>query len=393
MVVVDEEGFRALPTSVAVHRAGQALALGDRARCIAHAQRALALAGPGRPPRASRRVRAHRAGVVGDGDVAAAQSGYAESWQHMERAGHIADVLGLAITLGDLHAIQGRLGDAMRTYEEALRLAAEQGGPVLRGTADMYVGMSRRAPRARRPGRRPASPAAEPGAGRAPRRCRRTPIAGGSRWPGSGRPKGTWTARWLCSPRRSGVYAGDFSPDVRPIAAMRARVLDRAGEVGRRSRLGARPGPVGRRRPQLPARVRARHPGQSCSWPGAGASAPSQPSTRPWDCWTRLLHAAEAGGRTGSVIEILVLQALAHQVRGDNSAALSPLVQALTLAEPEGYVRVFVDEGAADGRAAGGGRGARRSRRATSGGSSRPSARPSRIRRPDLVEPRTWSSR
>jgi LuxR family transcriptional regulator, maltose regulon positive regulatory protein len=60
----------------------------------------------------------------------------------------------------------------------------------------------------------------------------------------------------------------------------------------------------------------------------------------------RLLHAAEAGGRTGSVIEILALQALAQEIRGDNSAALLPLVQALTLAEPEGYVRVFVDEGA-----------------------------------------------
>jgi LuxR family maltose regulon positive regulatory protein len=60
----------------------------------------------------------------------------------------------------------------------------------------------------------------------------------------------------------------------------------------------------------------------------------------------RLLHAAEVGGRTGSVIEILVLQALGQEVRGDISAALPPLVQALTLAEPEGYVRVFVDEGA-----------------------------------------------
>jgi len=60
----------------------------------------------------------------------------------------------------------------------------------------------------------------------------------------------------------------------------------------------------------------------------------------------RLLHAAEAGGRTGSVIEILVLQAHAHRMRGDIPAALVPLERALTLAEPEGYVRTFVDEGA-----------------------------------------------
>jgi LuxR family maltose regulon positive regulatory protein len=58
-----------------------------------------------------------------------------------------------------------------------------------------------------------------------------------------------------------------------------------------------------------------------------------------------LLQAAQAGGRTGSVIEILVLQALAHQTQGDIPAALAPLQQALSLAEPEGYVRMFVDEG------------------------------------------------
>jgi LuxR family maltose regulon positive regulatory protein len=59
----------------------------------------------------------------------------------------------------------------------------------------------------------------------------------------------------------------------------------------------------------------------------------------------RLLKAAGEGGRTGSVIEILVLQALAHQAQGDIPTALAPLSRALTLAEPEGYVRMFVDEG------------------------------------------------
>jgi LuxR family maltose regulon positive regulatory protein len=59
----------------------------------------------------------------------------------------------------------------------------------------------------------------------------------------------------------------------------------------------------------------------------------------------RLLQAAEEGSRMGSVIEILVLQALAHQAQGNIMPALVPLERALTLAEPEGYVRIFVDEG------------------------------------------------
>jgi LuxR family transcriptional regulator, maltose regulon positive regulatory protein len=59
----------------------------------------------------------------------------------------------------------------------------------------------------------------------------------------------------------------------------------------------------------------------------------------------RLLNAAQKGARMGSVIEILVLQALAYHTQGDIPAALLPLRQALTLAEPEGYMRMFVDEG------------------------------------------------
>jgi LuxR family maltose regulon positive regulatory protein len=59
----------------------------------------------------------------------------------------------------------------------------------------------------------------------------------------------------------------------------------------------------------------------------------------------RLLKAAEEGGRIGSVIEILILQALARQAQGDIPPALMSLERALALAEPEGYVRIFVDEG------------------------------------------------
>ena len=49
----------------------------------------------------------------------------------------------------------------------------------------------------------------------------------------------------------------------------------------------------------------------------------------------------------GRAIEILVLLARAHQWLGDIAAALVPLSRALKLAESEGYVRLFVDEGPA----------------------------------------------
>jgi LuxR family maltose regulon positive regulatory protein len=60
----------------------------------------------------------------------------------------------------------------------------------------------------------------------------------------------------------------------------------------------------------------------------------------------RLLEAAESSGRWGSVIEMLMLQALILHERAETDQALLALERALSLAEPEGYVRTFVDEGA-----------------------------------------------
>jgi LuxR family maltose regulon positive regulatory protein len=61
---------------------------------------------------------------------------------------------------------------------------------------------------------------------------------------------------------------------------------------------------------------------------------------------TRLLDAAQADGRWGSVLEIWLLQALAYAADDEIDAALDALAQALGRAEPEGYVRLFVDQGA-----------------------------------------------
>jgi LuxR family maltose regulon positive regulatory protein len=63
------------------------------------------------------------------------------------------------------------------------------------------------------------------------------------------------------------------------------------------------------------------------------------------DLLARLLEAAETTGWMGKAIEILALQALAFQCQGDSDRALVALERALKLAEPQGYVRTFVDEG------------------------------------------------
>jgi LuxR family transcriptional regulator, maltose regulon positive regulatory protein len=60
-------------------------------------------------------------------------------------------------------------------------------------------------------------------------------------------------------------------------------------------------------------------------------------------------EAAEEAGRTGELIEILALQALALWAKNEKEPAVVTLTRALLLAESEGYVRTFVDEGAAMG--------------------------------------------
>jgi len=58
-----------------------------------------------------------------------------------------------------------------------------------------------------------------------------------------------------------------------------------------------------------------------------------------------LLQAAEADGRLTQEIEILILQALVLEAGGDTAGATATLEQALVLAEPGGYIRIFLDEG------------------------------------------------
>ena len=62
---------------------------------------------------------------------------------------------------------------------------------------------------------------------------------------------------------------------------------------------------------------------------------------------SQLLLSAEADQRTGHIIEILTLQSLVRQGQGDTKRALTILQNALQLAQPQGYIRLFVDEGPA----------------------------------------------
>jgi LuxR family maltose regulon positive regulatory protein len=343
MVVVDQDELRRLPATIELYRAAQALVRGDLSGTVRHAQRALELS-----PEDDHLPRAAAAGLSGlaywtSGDLDGGHRAYAECMAGLRRAGHLADTFGCAIALADIRLAQGRPGEAMRTYEQALQLAPGQGGVVLRGTADMYVGMSE----VHR--ERDDLPAAT-------QHLLRSQELGEH----LGLPQNRY--RWRVAMARvreaegdldaaldllneaERRYVGDFFPNVRPVSALRVRVqlargeLDEALDWAREQPLSAEDDLHYLREFEhitLARILLARHTIE-------GDAGSVRQATR---LLQRLLRAAEEGARTGSVIEILVLQALAHQAQSDIPAALAALQRALTLAEPHGYVRIFADEG------------------------------------------------
>jgi LuxR family maltose regulon positive regulatory protein len=276
------------------------------------------------------------------GDLEAGHSAYAECVAGLRRAGHIADIFGCAIALADIRSAQGRLGEAMRTYEQALQGAPEQGGLVLRGTADMHVGMSE--VHRERDDLQAATQhllrSQELGEHLGlPQNRYRWRVAMARIRQAEGDPVGALDL--LNEAER--LYMGDFFPNVRSVPALKARVWIAQGRLGEALSWAREQGlsvddDLSYLREfehiTLARMLLARHQDER-------AEHSLHQATRLLE---RLLVAAEEGERTGRVIEILVLQALARQRLGDIPAALACLERAMTLAEPEGYVRVFIDE-------------------------------------------------
>jgi LuxR family maltose regulon positive regulatory protein len=340
---VDHALVRAVRSQVAVYRAAQARMTGDLVGTMTHAQLVLDLAAAD-----DHLVRGAAAGLLGlarwsSGELADAHRWWSDSRAELERAGHHSDTLGVSLALADIRIAQGRLRDATATYQHGLDTATGHGATVLRGAADMHVGMSelcreRNELDAARE-HLAASTALGEHAG-LPQNRHRWRMAMARLREAEGDLDGA--VDLLDEAQR--CYVSDMFPDVRPIAAVRARVWLAQGRLGqafdwaRQRGLSADDDPSYLREFEhvtLARALLAEH----------GTSGDRTSLDQATGLLDRLLHAAQDGGRTGSVIELLVLQALAHQGRDDVPGALGALDRALQLAEPEGYVRVFLDEG------------------------------------------------
>lgn len=342
-VIVDQAEWTRLPALLATYRAALALVGGDPAETVRHARIALDLAGDD-----DLLTPASAAALIGlacwtEGDLDGAHQAYRAAADGLERTGHVADVLGCTITIADLEVAQGRLLDARRTCERAMALAEREASPP-RGTADMHVALS--------------VIALESGdVGCAAEHLSRADVLGEA----GGLPQNPYRWRvalaWLREAQGDAatgvglleeaerVYVGDFSPQVRPIAAVRARMLAAGGEVAaalawaRRRGVSATDPLTYLREYEHVTLARILLADNATS----GHEAALLEATGLLD---RLLEAAEGGGRTRVVLEVLALQSLARAAAGHQAAALESLERAVRLAEPEGWVRVFTGEGA-----------------------------------------------
>ena len=111
------------------------------------------------------------------------------------------------------------------------------------------------------------------------------------------------------------VYDGDFSPNVRPVPALRARTWIRQGRLDEAASAGSRSAAC----PSTDELSYLRE----FEHVTLARLLVAERDEQALDLLGRLLRAAEDGQRSGSMIEIRVVEALAHQSRGDMTSALA----------------------------------------------------------------------
>ena len=345
MVVVDKEQFRSLPASIATARAYRSLALGDVPGTVKYAQQALELTPEDDQVRQIQATSLLGLAQYASGDLEAAERSLADFYTYLQKTGEIPTLIGITFLLADIRVALGRLHEAESSYEQTLRLATSQGEPMPLGTADLYRGLGELS--------------VERGDLEAAAQHMLT-----SQKLGEQAATTDWPHRLRVSQARLKEAQGDLDgalalldeaervyirgplPDVRPVAALKARVWLKQGRLAEALRWAREQGLAVdddmRYTREFEHITLARlliAAGESDQEAGSLNGA-----TR---LLGQLLQAAETGGRLGSAIQILLLQALAFQAQDNLPHALAALERALALAEPEGYVRSFVDEGEA----------------------------------------------
>ena len=344
MVVADEAQFRALPIRIALAHSLHAQAQGDTEGTVKYAELALQLS-----PEEDHYHHAMAAVTLGTaywarGDLDGAERALSVWINYCQKVGNIIFAVATGAYLAGIRVAQGRLREAERTYKQSIQLASMHDQSVRHVTSNLYLGLG-------------LLYHEQGDQQSAAQHLHKSGELGEQVLI-------DWPYRWRLAQARLKETEGDLQtaldlldeakrlyvrtpvPDFRPIDALKARVYLRQSRLSQALTWARDRGlsvdddlsHLGEFEHITLARVLiAQYENDSGSGSIHEAIALLE----------RLLQAAEAGGRKGSVIEILVVQALALQAQDHVSQALASMERALALAEPEGYVRIFVDEGKA----------------------------------------------
>lgn len=342
-VVLGEEELRSLATSIANGRAYLAQALGDVNGTVKYAHRASDLLHDDDYFERGLSDVLLAFAYWANGELGAAHKAVEDAISNMRLTGKIPFVISFISYLADIMTAQGRLREAERTYLQLLEFTAEQDGSELKETSVLHLGLSEIYLEQGKLG------------------AARTHLQRGEEF-GEQPDFPPWYRHWIFAHYRLMQVQGNLDgmikmlseadrlyyrhpiPDVHPLKALVARTMLAQGRLD-----------------EVQDWVRAQ-----------GLTIDDDLSfMREFEHITlarlliaqygkfridgylhnamrllvRILNAARDGGRTGSMIELLVLQALAYEAQNNTSSALISLRRALTLAEPECYVRTFVSEG------------------------------------------------
>ncbi|MCB0012079.1 MAG: NACHT domain-containing protein [Anaerolineales bacterium] len=343
MVVANQRAFQSLPAMTASARAYWALSLGDIPAAVQHARRALELF-----PEDDHYQRGIAAQFLGlaywtGGVLEPAFQAMVDSVAQVRLAGNsYFQIVGLVFQ-AYIRMAQGRLQEAAVLYEQLLQLVAAEQEPVLRGAADLYIGLGElynewgdleTAVDYLLLGKKLNEQAVLPGSM--------------SRWHiAMARIKmseGDLVAAQDLLRQVDKLYKRDPFPTVHLAAALQAQIWAAQGQLA--------PALDWVRQYELTVDGELSYLREFEQLTLARILIAQYRLERQGDTIARAIHlldrlwqAAEAGGWGRSQLQILILQALAQQERGEMAKALALIQQALRLAEPEGYMRVFIEEG------------------------------------------------
>jgi LuxR family maltose regulon positive regulatory protein len=333
--VANEAQLKPLPAMIALARAYNAQVLGNLVTTVKYAELALQIIPEDDFVWRAKAISTLEITHWASGNLESAIRGIGDWMESMTKLGNHVFVVASAFAVADLLVGLGRLSEAERTYQDALQLAAQHGSEAEHITAHHHLGLSMIYRQ------RGDDTLAAHHLNRAAELGLQTTLV-------------DWLYRWHVAQAQLKEAAGDLEtalslldeakrvyiqtlvPDLRPIAALKARIYLKQGRSDKARAWAAERGLL------LTDDVSYLHEFEHLTLARLEIANPLVNALL-----ARLLQAAEAQKRWGSALDILLVQALAHKAQGNRPQALAALERALALAEPEGYVRLFVDEGEA----------------------------------------------